>query len=133
MVTQTSFVDQTQKEEWSSLGATSVEEFSVPPTYTTPAGSLFKARNLCYWQSRGVVGHSLDEERAWILAMDEECLVTEQLVGSLVQRILAADQSAFGYAMPPALQLPLNSFVNCFWVILFSLIVARQNGSMQRG
>ncbi len=30
------------------------------------------------------------------------------------------------YAMPPALQLPLNSFVNCFWVILFSLLLARQ-------
>lgn len=31
------------------------------------------------------------------------------------------------YAMPPALQLPLNSMVNCFWVILFSIIIARQN------
>jgi hypothetical protein len=31
------------------------------------------------------------------------------------------------YAMPPALQLPLNSLVNCFWVILFSLILARQS------
>lgn len=29
------------------------------------------------------------------------------------------------YALPLALQLPLNSFVNCFWVILFSLITAR--------
>lgn len=33
------------------------------------------------------------------------------------------------YAMPPALQLPLNSMVNCFWVILFSLILARQNAN----
>lgn len=30
------------------------------------------------------------------------------------------------YAMPLALQLPLNSLVNCFWVILFSIIVAKQ-------
>lgn len=29
------------------------------------------------------------------------------------------------YALPPGLQLPLNSFVNCFWVILFSLLTAR--------
>lgn len=29
------------------------------------------------------------------------------------------------YALPLALQLPLNSIVNCFWVILFSLITAR--------
>ncbi len=58
------------------------------------------------------------------------------------RRVLAVMIGVFGvwvpaaaciYAMPPALQLPLNSFVNCFWVILFSLIVARQNGSMQRG
>lgn len=33
------------------------------------------------------------------------------------------------YAMPSALQLPLNSMVNCFWVILFSLILARQNAN----
>lgn len=33
------------------------------------------------------------------------------------------------YAMPPALQIPLNSLVNCFWVILFSLILARQNAN----
>jgi hypothetical protein len=33
------------------------------------------------------------------------------------------------YAMPAALQLPLNSMVNCFWVILFSLILARQNAA----
>lgn len=30
------------------------------------------------------------------------------------------------YSMPLALQLPLNSLINCFWVILFSLIMARQ-------
>lgn len=28
------------------------------------------------------------------------------------------------YALPLALQLPLNSLVNCFWVILFSLLTA---------
>jgi hypothetical protein len=30
------------------------------------------------------------------------------------------------YSMPLALQLPLNSLINCFWVILFSLIMVRQ-------
>ena len=37
------------------------------------------------------------------------------------------------YSMPPALQIPLNSLVNCFWVILFSLIMARQNSGDTRG
>ncbi len=31
------------------------------------------------------------------------------------------------YALPLALQLPLNTLVNCFWVILFSLITLQQN------
>ena len=31
------------------------------------------------------------------------------------------------YALPLALQIPLNSVVNCFWVILFSHITSRQN------
>ncbi len=31
------------------------------------------------------------------------------------------------YSLPLALQLPLNSIVNCFWVILFSLITLQQN------
>jgi hypothetical protein len=31
------------------------------------------------------------------------------------------------YALPLALQMPLNVLVNCFWVILFSLITVRQN------
>ncbi len=30
------------------------------------------------------------------------------------------------YSMPLALQLPLNSLINCFWVILFSLLMVRQ-------
>lgn len=30
------------------------------------------------------------------------------------------------YSMPLALQLPLNSLISCFWVILFSLIMVRQ-------
>lgn len=30
------------------------------------------------------------------------------------------------YALPLALQLPLNSLISCFWVILFSLIMVRQ-------
>ncbi len=51
------------------------------------------------------------------------------------RRVVAVMIAVFGvwvpaagciYAMPPALQLPLNSLVNCFWVILFSLILARQ-------
>ena len=31
------------------------------------------------------------------------------------------------YALPLALQIPLNSVINCFWVILFSHITGRQN------
>ena len=31
------------------------------------------------------------------------------------------------YALPLALQIPLNSVINCFWVILFSHITSRQN------
>lgn len=36
------------------------------------------------------------------------------------------------YSLPLALQLPLNSIVNCFWVILFSLLTARGAGAVHR-
>lgn len=100
IVTQTQFLEDTTKRTWLRGGATEVQEVYVPSTYISCNGSLFKARNICYWWDKGGVGKECDERRSWILSLDEESIITRALVNEFIDSVLRSDrENKIGYAV----------------------------------
>lgn len=103
VVTQTPFLDKATKNKWLEQGATEVLELVVPPEYKTPKGTLYKARNICYWQHRGGVGQECDRENSWVLSLDEEATISRSAVTSFIKDVLNhSDEERIGYALPLA-------------------------------
>lgn len=104
IVTQTKFINDKITAAWLQKGATEVREFFVPSNYKTPNGTMYKARNIYYWQDMGGVGTDCDETRSWILSLDEEAVILRSLVTSFIKEVLNnIDEPKIGFAVSPAL------------------------------
>lgn len=114
-----------------------MRELFVPSDYKSPKGTLYKARNIYYWQEAGGIGDGCDESRSWILSLDEEAVVLHSLVNSFIKDVLQSpDESKIGFAVSPVL-VDVTSGSISFWAKLmetryvawhYAEIKSRMNG-----
>lgn len=80
-----------------------MKEFLVPADYKTAKNTLYKARNLCYWQAKSGFGTDCDRKRSWILSMGKQALVERSCVMSFIQKVLSNKRhSEIGFALCPS-------------------------------